>query len=475
MVTFTQAVRNQNNMTTTTNGMPAFKSSASACVDLFYNIGASRGKDIVPKFKSALSENREYALRIAQHARDIRGGSGERKLFRDILEYLVSNDKEAARALMHKVLEIGRADDLIDINYSDEELKTYAYTLLYKELNAGNALVSKWLPRKGKKAYEIRSFFGWTPKRYRKTLVNLTQVVETKMCAKEFETINFSHVPSVASKRYRKAFAKRAPVQYTEWAAKLAKGDKSVKVNASAIYPYDVIKGWNVWARDNSVVNQQVMEAQWAALPDYIGSASVLPMVDVSGSMSSQIAKSTTTCLEVALSLGLYCADKNKGPFNGTFLTFSSVPELIHLKGSLCQKLQQMNNSSWQMSTNLELAFTRILEVALSNNVSQEEMPQTLLILSDMQFNSAYRRNDNAYTMIKQKYENAGYVLPRIVFWNLNSYDNTPVKFDQDGTALVSGFSPAIMKSVLANDIESYTPENVMIKTIMDSRYDLKL
>jgi hypothetical protein len=182
--------------------------------------------------------------------------------------------------------------------------------------------------------------------------------------------------------------------------------------------------------------------------------------------------KSKVTCLDVSVSLGLYLADKNKGAFKDTFLTFSGKPELMHLKGNILQKIEQMSRSAWEMNTNLNKAIQKILDVAVDGKVPAEEMPKVLLILSDMQFDQCARFDDSAMQMIARKYEDAGYQVPQVVFWNLNAADNVPVKFNKNGVALVSGFSPTIVKSVLAADLEDFTPEAIMRKTIMSERYD---
>jgi hypothetical protein len=475
MTTFVEAVANQE--TRTTNGMKAQVSSANKCVDLFYNIGASRGKDIIPHFVAAYVENRELALRIAQWARDARGGSGERELFRDILRHLEKTHPEDASLLMGKIPELGRWDDLFV--FTDPKLKAEAFVLLGDALRAGNGLAAKWTPRKGNTAREIREFFGMTPKQYRKSLVALTNVVETQMCAKDFDGINFSHVPSVAHARYKKAF-NRNTTKYAEYVAKLAAGDKTVKINAGAVYPYDVLKGAmnSYQVRSLSKTEKDAIDAQWAALPNYIGDADVLPMVDSSGSMTCPAggynSKSSLSCLEVALSLGLYFADKNTGKFKDTFLTFSHNPKLVTLKGSITDKVTQMNTGE-VANTDLHKAFDLILKTAVDNKVPQAEMPGTLVIFSDMQFDQGCSGYDeSAIKMIERKYAEAGYTVPRIVFWNLNAaYGNTPVKFDKRGTALVSGFSPALAESVMSNDLEDFTPFNVMLKAIMKPRYDL--
>jgi len=472
MSTFVDAVVNQD--ARTANGMKARKSTANAVVDLFYNAGASRGKNIVPAFAAAMAENRELALRVAAWLRDARGGAGERESFRTILRYLEKNDVEAAKALLTKVPELGRWDDIFV--FDSDVMKSAAFTMLGDALRAKNGLAAKWTPRQGKLAAEIRQFFGMSPKFYRKSLVEMTKVVETNMCAKDWDSINFSHVPSVAASRYKKAFNRNTPT-YAAYVASLVKGDNpEVKVNAGAVFPYDVLKGRIGGYIKFDKTELDLVQKQWEALPNFVGDANILPLVDVSGSMTCAAggygSKSGLTCLEVAVSLGLYLADKNEGKFKDTFLTFSDKPELLHLKGNINQKIDQMVKSDWGMSTNLHKAFERILDVAVKGGVPQEEMPAMVLILSDMQFNACVRHDDSAMQMIARKYKEAGYDLPKVVFWNLNAaYGNAPVKFDTSGTALVSGFSPAVVKPLLAGDLETFTPESVMLKTIMDDRY----
>ena len=467
---FAEAIGNQE--VRTVNGMKARKSTANACVDLFFAIGASRGKNIIPQFTAAYVENADLALRIVQWVRDVRGGSGEREIFRQVLTHLENTNPADASRLMAKIPELGRWDDLFV--FKTEPLKAQAYTMLGNALRANNGLAAKWTPRKGDTAVEIRKFFGMTPKQYRKSLVNMTNVVETQMCAGSWDVINFSHVPSVAHSRYKKAFGRHGTT-YAEYVTKLVKGEAGVKINANAIFPHDVLKGRishgaSTWSK----TELDVIEAQWNALPNYVGDASVLPLVDVSGSMTTKAGQTgTTTCLEIAVSLGLYFADKNKGKFKDCFLTFSDKPELLNLKGSINQKIDQMVSSDWGMSTNLHAAFVQILNTAVKNKVPQAEMPETLMIFSDMQFNQCVKHDDSAMEMIARKYSDAGYELPKVVFWNLNASGNAPVKFDKTGTALVSGFSPAIAASVLGADPDAFSPEAIMLKAVMNSRYDL--
>jgi hypothetical protein len=477
MTTFVDAVVNQS--ARTENGMKARQNTANALTDLFFKIGAMRGQNVIPAWTAARVQDPALAGRIALWARDIRGGAGERKIFRDILVDLANTDQIRASDLMRKVPELGRWDDLLALVGTPLEEQAFYMIRLALEDNMG--LCAKWMPRQGPVAVKLRNYLGWTPKFYRKRLVELTKVVETQMCAGQWDEINFNHVPSVASARYKKAFARHTE-KYKEWAEKLVSKDpevaKTVKVNAGAVYPYDVLKGLiNHYINlDYVKANLDHVLAQWEALPNCVGDANILPLVDVSGSMTSPAggyqSKSGVTCLDVAVSLGLYLADKNKGKFKDTFLTFSHKPELLHLKGNILDKAKQMVKSHWTMNTNLHAAFDKILQTAVEHNVPQEEMPGMLLILSDMQFDQCASYDDSAMQMIARKYAEAGYNVPNIVFWNINAHDNVPAKFNEKGVALVSGFSPAIVKGVLAADLDDFTPEAIMLKTIMSERYD---
>lgn len=358
---------------------------------------------------------------------------------------------------------------------------TTAKNELRKKLNLilmNGQLASKWTPRKGTVAKEIREFFSMTPKEYRKSLVALTSVVETQMCANDWDNINYSHVPSLAHSRYKKAFGRHG-ASYAEYVQKLANGEEGVKINAAAVYPYDVLKGAIGYARHSMTKTERdAMQAQWDALPNYVGDANVLPMVDSSGSMTCAAggynSKTNMSCLEVAISLGLYFADKNKGKFADCFLTFSGKPKLVQLKGDINKKIDQMNTGE-VANTNLNAAFELILKTALDNNVPQSEMPETLIIFSDMQFDAGVNCDESAIKMITRRYQEAGYTVPKVVFWNLNAaYGNTPVSFNKMGVALVSGFSPALATSVLSGDLENFTPANVMLRTVMVPKYDLE-
>jgi hypothetical protein len=461
MNSFVNAVSTVQMETRTANGMKTFDSSKNALVDLFFTIGASRGKDLSAQFVTALKQDETLALRLLMWARDVRGGAGEREVVRNILRGLEKNYPEVLERVLPHVAEFGRWDDLLIFN--TKEVKALAFTLIGNALRERNGLAAKWMPRQGPIAVEIRTFYGMSPKFYRKSLVELTNVVESKMCANQWPEINYSHVPSLAAARYQKAFKKHDEAGYNAYKAKLVTGE--AKVNAAAVYPYDVIKSRGFGGDDT------VIQAQWNALPNYIGDELVLPVCDVSGSMSTPVGgNKNLTCMDVCVSLGLYLADKNTGPFKDMFLTFSTKPKLQVLKGNLLDKLNQLQTANWDMSTNLHGAFEQILTYAVKGNVAAKDMPKYILVMSDMEFNACTNHDDSAMQMIERKFVEAGYSVPNIVFWNLNARQgNVPVKFDKKGVALVSGFSPSIMKSILA--AESLDPVSVMMQTLNSPRY----
>ena len=473
MTTFAQAVDTQ--MTETTNGMPAFEKTGKNCLDLFYRGGSLRTNqdEVLRLFAAAHAENAELATRIALWLRDVRGGAGERESFRTIAAFLDARNPTFAKRILPLVPELGRWDDLLA--FEGQHSSAIAAAMIGSALAQGNGLCAKWMPRKGAVAAKLRTMLGMSPKQYRKTLVGLTKVVETQMCAKDWDNINYSHVPSLAMSRYRIAFMRTSP-KFKEYTEALVKGDPTVKVNAGAVYPYDVTKSLYAGCYHNAVSlsseEVDLITAQWNALENFIGDSCILPMVDVSGSMSCS-AGGNLSCMEVAISLGMYCADKNQGEFKDLILTFSSSPQLVKLKGTIADKYAQLRTADWGMSTNIAAAFDKLLDVAIAGNVPQERMPKMLLIMSDMQFNACASFNSHAMDVFQRKFSAAGYVMPKIVFWNLNGgYNNAPAQADTKGVALVSGFSPSVLKAVLAGDIDQFSPEAIMLKTVMVERYN---
>lgn len=472
MSNFAQAVQMANTSAPeafTANGMPTNASTGNALLNCFFILGASRGKDISQQFLAALAEDPVLTVKALFWARDVRGGAGERGTFRKLLAVLEQHDIEIIRRVIPLIAEYGRYDDLHVFN--TDLAKNLAIETHANAIRAGNQLAAKWSPRKGPIANQLRKALGMDPKTYRKTIVGLTNVVETQMCANQWGEINYSHVPSVASARLQKAFNRHDPVRYTEFKAAALKGQ--VKINAGTLFPYDVLK---------SVRNgdQVAALAQWEALPNYLGdNGFILPVIDVSGSMGSRVgdAKSTLTCMDVAISLGLYLADKQQGAFKDMFLNFHTNSKIHHLQGNLLEKIHQIQRSDWGGSTSLESAFKEILRVAVMGNVPPNEMPRYLLVISDMGFNPDENGQGlKAWDMAKQMFTRHNYSLPNIIWWNVahkpggyGGDNNFPVTQHESGSALISGFSPNIVRSVLSS--KQVTPYEVMLETLNNARY----
>ena len=461
---------------TTANGAVTNVSSLNKNVDLFFLAGASRGKDITSTFAGALVEDTEVAIRVLQWARDARGGAGERETFRKLFGYLVRTEPEMAKRVLINVPEIGRWDDLF-ITFGTT-LERDALRLISQGLKDASTqgLCAKWMPRQGKEAGKIRAYMKLTPKQYRQLVVGLSNTVEQKMCANDWTGIVYPHVPSVAAGRYQKAFKKHDAVGYEAYKTKLVAGETTI--NASVAYPYDVIRSMR---NGDEVVSNE----QWKALPNYLegSTENIMPLVDVSGSMDGVKVSGSVTALDVAISLGLYVSERAGGVFKDQFITFSGTPQMLKVSGSLKQRYGQMERSNWAGSTDIQAAFKLILTAAKKHNVPKAEMPTKVLILSDMEFNNCVTAGSNgrmyggaavsvsAMDMMRSEYANAGYELPQVIFWNLNGRaGNSPVTYNEVGTALVSGFSPSIVKSVLGG--EEMTPISIMLKTVMTTRYD---
>jgi hypothetical protein len=462
----TDMVKTDENVTLTENGMVTNPTTLNKCVDLFFSIGAMRGKskeDVVSLFNEAYNENPLIASKLLFWSRDVRSGAGERQIFRDIITHLVTTSPQTVRNNIGLIPEFGRWDDVLVL--VGTELEGDMFTLIKESLTNGNQLTAKWMPRKGIVANRLRKLFKYTPKEYRKMLVNLTNVVETKMCANDWESIDYSKLPSLASSRYQKSFVKNDTERYDDYKKGLEDG--TAKVNAGAIYPYDIIK--SIHLGGDEVVSQK----QWESLPNWMENSDerVLPVVDVSGSMICPAGgNENLSCMDVAISLGMYISERNEGDFKDAFITFSESPQLQYLTGGVTERMDQLRSADWGFSTDLEAVFSLILDQAKLNDIPQDKMPTKIMILSDMQFNQATISDLGSQSMIESMYNEYGYKKPDIIYWNLNNRgSNFPVEFNKDGTALVSGFSPSILKPLLAG--KNMTPESIMMDTVNDERY----
>lgn len=454
----------------TANGASTYASSSSALVDLFFLIGSPCDEqEIIQAFKAAYSADPLATWQIVLWGRDARGGAGRRANFRTILNHIDDDESfELNDHIMNTFVHVGRIDDLFSF---DKKLKQVAFYLRDRLEDEGiSQLVGKWCPRKGSVANRLRSYWGLTPKQYRKLIVSKSNTVEQQMCAKQWDQINYSHVPSVASARYRTAFHRNDGVRYTNWVEKVTSGE--AKINAKAIFPHDVLRGINL-ADKNA---QDVADAQWKALPDFMEGSTerILPMCDVSGSMGIQVS-GEVTAMDVCIALGLYISGRQTGGFQNKILTFSANPQLhnVNASESIVTQRYDLVRADWGMNTNFEAAFKLILESAKMWNIPQDQMPTTLLVFSDMEFDEAVSTNRlqrsgpqpvHSEQMVKA-YQAAGYQVPKIVFWNLNGrINNVPAKANDENLALVSGFSPAIMQAILKKPF--CTPADVMAEAI---------
>ena len=470
------------NDTRTENGMLTHSTSDSALVDMFYRMGASRvltDENILRSFVSAFGEDSLLTLKAMFYNRDIRGGQGERRSFRIMFRYLCANYPEIAIKNINNVIKYGRWDDLFVAFGTKAE--TAVLEKIKLALKETDTLCAKWLPRENKKygfiATKIRHYLGLNAKQYRKMLSDMTRVVETSMCSNKWDAIKYSHVPSKAMNIYRKAFLRHDPTGFESWITALETGEE--KVNAGALYPYEIVSKLSelsgyMYLKNTQSVGDKVLEAQWKALPNFIPAGrKIFPMIDVSGSMTAPISrKSRVTCMDVAISLGLYISERNESIFKNSFLTFSGIPEFYTLKGkTLLDRIIEMRSSKWGFNTDIMKAFHTVLSRARAANLIQDDMPEYILIISDMQFDQACP-SMNGFVQMKEEYKKFGYEMPKIIFWNVRTTEDkqSPVKKDERDTALVSGFSPSIMKSVLTG--EFMTPEQVMLDTLNQDRYD---
>lgn len=470
MNTFVTAIREETDLTLTENGGVTYSTSMDALVDMFFHLPAKRGASyeaIKPIIKAAFDQDPEIALRIALWIRDAREGAGERQTFKHILTYLVQWDAVYwARAVIASA-EVGRIDDpLFLVGKINDAVDDWAIEHHVKQLGGENAaLAAKWTPRKGPVFGMCRKRLNMTAKEFRKFLVGSTNVVETKMCEKRWDNINYSHVPSVAMTRYTKAFNRNDGDRFGSFMNRVRNKEanpetgKVEKINTGAIFPHDVLR----------IGDEYQQDTMWKELPDLVPEGlSFLPIIDTSGSMGMPIGNSNLTCMNIATTLGVYLAERNKSAFKDLWINFHSHPKFKHLKGdTLRQKLGNLDYHDWGGSTNLEAAMNLIAVHASNNNVLPEDMPKYLLVLSDMEFNGW--GNKPVGKMTRELFESFGYEMPNIVWWNINSRGNTtPVRANEDGMALVSGFSPTIMTNLLEGEI---TPIKIMLNTVMKDRY----
>lgn len=494
MNTYLNALKSSTNYTMTENGAVTHKSTLSKLYDMFALGGAYRSRtdaDCVLLFKNAYDENPLYALKCLFYLRNIRGGQGERRFFRVCLKWLANAHTDVVVANMLNVPLFGRWDDLYCLYGTkawNEAVNQMKKQLVLDLESKTPSLLGKWMksenassPETKKLASATRQALGVTSRQYRKMLSELRKkinIVERLMSQNEWDKIEFDKLPSQAGIRYKNAFA-RHDVTRARYEA-FAK-DENTKVNAGALAPYEVVEkaldvmGRYSWGRNKVALddtNRLMVNKYWDNLTDYFADANLnaLCMIDTSGSMWG-------TPINVAISLGLYCAEHCNGPFANYYLSFASRPQLIETSGvDFCDKVHRIFKTNLVDNTNIEAAFDLLLDSAVSNHVPQEELPQNLIVISDMEFDHCqtsrrYTGINGAETLmecIAEKWKAAGYRVPKLVFWNVDArQDNIPMK-DGKNVTFVSGFSASTFKQVITGK----TGMDLMMDTLNDSMYD---
>lgn len=486
--------QDMNTLVHTENGALGHKTTGKYLLDLNFSVSSLRNMkeaDVASKFIAAFEEDPVLAMRWLFFARDVRGGMGERRLFRVCMKALAIRNSALVESLVPLVPIYGRWDDLWDLMSMTDGVRNavvrvvryqLAQDILAANRNESISLLAKWMPSVNTSSDKTRGTarilaksLDLTERQYRKILSKLRSklnVTETMMSAKQWEDIDYEAVPSQANLLYKDAFLRHDAKRRTEYLESLKKGEK--KINASTLFPHDVVHKYSwVLALDKTV------EQLWNNLPDYVqGNGSTMVVADGSGSMFCSISDTRVTAWEVAHSLAIYFAQHSKGPYRNRYITFSSSPKFVSLDGrTLLDNISIARNHSEIANTNIEAVFDLILDTAIRTNCKQEDIPQNILILSDMEFDTATyggrgfaSPSKTLFDTIRNKWENAGYKIPRLVFWNICSRTGAiPMKENDLGVALISGFSPSVCKMVLTNELDPY---KALLETIMDPRYD---
>ena len=482
-MSFMYALEKKLNTTETDNGAKAYKSTLDLNVDLFGKISASREDPdaITALYLRALEEDPETALRILFNSRDIRGGQGERKIFR----HLLRNTPFEIRSLIIPLVPIyGRWDDLFVLDGCIDWNCVLDFISL--TLNADNdpevrkpSLLGKWMPSinassKTTKALgkQFAKHLGLSEKEYRIMLSNLRKkisLVEHKMCSNQWSEIDYSKIPSRAGLMYRKSFIKHDFERYNNFVLSAIRLEN--KVNAATLYPYDIAEKFgigNFFSTNLDPTEELALEVMWQNLPDYMDGQCFngLVVADTSGSMHGRP-------ISVSVSLAMYIAERNSGVWKNKFITFSENPEVQTIVGeTIGQKIRNLSKADWGYNTDLIAVFKSILQAAKADNVAPSDMPEKIFIVSDMQFDEACKSNKRTnFEQIKKNYAKFGYNVPQLVFWNVNGAANVPMTVHDSGTCLVSGCSPSILKAVLNSEIIS--PRDLMLDAVYTERYDL--
>lgn len=480
------ALTYESNLTYTENGALTHRSSGSDCLDFFAVCGALRNAaedEIVRRFLRAYAENPDTAMKTLFYARDIRGGLGERRLFRCILRYLAYSHPDSVVKNLPLIAEYGRFDDLLVLlgSLCEEELIRYLRAQLDDDLAAmeagdGCSLLAKWLPSVNTSSYLTREtaknlcrLLGMSEKKYRQTLSKLRahiDVFESRLCKKDY-TFDYEQVPSGALFRYREALFRNDGERYTDYLRSVREG--RAKMNTGTLYPYQIVRSAMIENDPDMIAS---LDTTWNALPDYCDGRNAIAVIDGSGSMYWDYGSGMMPAI-VAQSLGIYFAEHSRGRFKNCFITFSEMPRFVKIRGNdIAEKVRYCQSFDECANTDLFAVYRLILRAALKYNLPQEELPELIYIISDMEFDAATNGSEDEITVhekAKKLYEMHGYQLPQVVYWNVCARnEQVPVTMSEAGTALVSGASPILFRQMMEMDI---TPFTMMEKILGSERY----
>lgn len=480
---FSEALTNESRKTYTENGAQAYNSTLNALLDLFGTIGALRNRrwsEVETLVEEAYNADPLFATKIIFYARDIREGCGERDIFRKIIHYLANVHPEAIAPNIGHIPEYGRWDDLYCL--IGTQLETSMWLVMQLQWNndihnyfvkAPVSLLAKWIKTPDASSKETRRLGCLTAKKlgynnirdFKKVLRNLRKyinVTEVKMTANEWDEIKYPTVPSYAMNRYRHAFIRHDGARFNEFVTDAIIG--KAKINSSTLYPYDIVEKI-LYGNDDS----DVLEAQWRQLPNYVEEGTnAIVMADVSVSMSGRP-------MATSIGLALYFAERNIGAYHNLFMTFAGNPRVISIKGdTLYKKIRNIEKTDWGCNTNLYSAFKKVLDIAIKNNVPQEEMVKSIIVISDMEIDEALRCKSkwSFYDNMREMYMEHGYEIPNIVFWNVDSRNNVfHADSKRKGVQLCSGQSINTFKQLMG--CIGLTPVEMMERVIDSERYSL--
>ena len=482
---FAEAARTKGTFTRTENGAVALNTTGDKLLDFYATVGALRGADelrIQRLFADAYNEDALLATKIAFYARDVRGGLGERQTFRTIIRYMAEYHPECLRPNLDLIGVYGRYDDMYSLIGTplEEDMwkamkKQFEEDLTNLHADKAVSLLAKWIKTADASSKETRKLGILTAqklgypvynfKRMVRALRRKIGVIESLMSAGRWDEIEYSEVPSRAMMVYRNAFQRHDETRYSAFIDKAVKGEE--KINSLTLYPYDLIEKVIHYEWSEAFFkSDKVVEAQWRQLPNYVEEGTnAIVMADMSQSMHGRP-------MATAIGLAVYFAERNKGTYHNMWMTFSKRPSIQILKGeTLVQKLSSMNQKDWMNNTDLKAAFDLVLDIAIENNVPKDEMPKSLIVISDMEIDRSGNKDWSFYDKMAHKFKKNGYDIPNIVFWNVDSrHDVFHADSTRKGVQLVSGQSASTFKSLLS--CIGMTPIEAMLKTINSERYE---